>query len=214
MGKRSKNAGTRSSRKRRGTGEDMTGAKANAVEVRAPVNTAELALPAPDDYHHHRKAIMGALEKKRTAEGLYRNALKSAQKAGIDTTALLQANSIVRANDPKGTARSLMQLAFSLQQEGFPILITVHDTLVGDEMETVYRRFYRDGKYGKPLASDYPAGSDLAAQAARAWRHGASANLGVSAEDSDKAVEGEEGEAAHKLPPPPDMTADQQQTTH
>lgn len=196
----------RGAKKRRGKGESMTGAKANQVEVRHAIGQGDLPLPTPNDYQHHKKSILGFLDQKRSAEGRYKNALKKAQEAGVDTDALLEANRIVRANDPKGTAIKLNQLAFCLAQEGFSIQITVHDSLAGDQMDLVYRRYYADGKGGKALENEYPVGSDLAAQAARAWRHGMASNMNVSPEDSDKACEEDEDGVQHNLPPPPDMS--------
>jgi hypothetical protein len=204
MTKKSK-AGARGSRKRRGDGEAMTGAKAGSVEIRQAIGQEELQLPAPDDYQHHRKSILGALEKRDTANSLYRNALKNAQKAGIDTDSMLEARRIVRANDPKKTANSLNQLAFALQQEGFSIQITVHDTLAGDQMDLVYRRFYDDGKAAKTLENPYPSGSDLALQAARGWRHGNAANMEMSPEQADSGLDEDERDRLANLPPPPAM---------
>lgn len=212
MAKTGNKAGTRGSRKRRGAAEDVTGKKAGQVEVRTALSQGDLKLPAVDDYNHHKKNIAGCLDSLESAKSRYRKALQSAQAAGIDTDAMLEARRIVRANDPKKTASRLNQLAFALEQEGFSIHITVHDTLAGDEMDTVYRRFYADGKAAKTLDCRYPAGSDLAAQAARAWRHGTSSNLGLTPEQSDAAVEDAE-DAQHQLPPPPDMAASAP-TTH
>jgi hypothetical protein len=192
----------------------MTEAKASAVEVRVPVNQGDLMLPAPDDYQHHKKSILGALEKKETANSFYRNCLKRAQQAGVDTDALLEAHRIVRANDPRATANKLNQLAFALEQEGFSIHITVHDTLAGDEMDLIYRRFYQDGKAGKSLDCRYPVGSDLATQAARAWRHGMALNAGTSIEDSNTVVDEDTAAQEAKLPPPPKMVTTEGQALH
>lgn len=201
--------GTRAGRSRRGKGENMTEKKANQVEVRTALGQGDLQLPAPDDYQHHKKSIVGTLEKLETAKSLYRKALQSAKSAGIDTDALLEARRIVRANDPKGTAQKMAQLAFCLEQEGFSIAITVHDTLAGDQMETVYRRYYADGKAGKTLDNRYPSGSDLELQANRAWRHGTAANLSppLSPEQADAALEDEDLLAKlAKLPAPPEIS--------
>lgn len=204
----------RGAKKRRGKGESMTGAKANQVEVRHAIGQGDLHLPEPNDYQHHKKSLLGAIDKQRTATSLVRTARKNALAAGVDPDAILEANRIVRANDPKGTANKLNQLAFALGQEGFSIAITVHDTLAGDQMDLVYRRYYGDGKGGKALENEYPVGSDLAAQAARAWRHGMASNMNVSPEDSDKACEEDEDGVQHNLPPPPDMSHANGATAH
>lgn len=178
--------GTRGGRSRRGKGESMTEAKANQVEVRTALGQGDLQLPAPDDYQHHKKSIVGTLEKLETAKSLYRKALQSAKSAGIDTDALLEARRIVRANDPKGTANKLNQLAFALGQEGFAIQITVHDTLAGDEHALVARRGYEDARAGKTNESPYPEGSDLARIYAKNFRHGTAHNLNVTDEQFEE----------------------------
>lgn len=200
-----KKAKGRSARKRRGKGESMTEAQATSVQVRGPVDTAELPLPAVEDYTHHKKNILGCLDSLESAKSRYRKALQSAQAVGIDTNALLEARRIVRENDPAKTAARLNQLAFALEQEGFSIHITVHDTLAGDQLDQIYRRFFKDGKEGKALDNRYPAGSDLFAQAARAWRHGMADNLGQTPEQADAAVAEEMSDVEKSLPPPPDL---------
>lgn len=192
MAKKKKTAGTRAGRSRRGKGESNTEAKANAVEVRTAVSTMDLPLPTPDDYQHHKKSILGFLEKKRTADSHYRTALKKAQSSGIDTDAMLEANRIVRANDPKGTATKLNQLAFALEQEGFSIHITVHDTLAGDQMQLVYRRGYADGEAGRTADNKYPETTDLHAEYNRGWRHGTGKNMKLTPEQVDSANEQQE----------------------
>lgn len=188
MAKKKKTAGTRAGRSRRGKGESNTEAKANAVEVRTAISQDDLKLPAPDDYQHHKKSILGALEKKTTADGFYRNCLKKAKSAGIDTDALLEANRIVRANDPKGTANKLNQLAFALEQEGFSIHITVHDTLAGDQLDLVYKRGYADGAAGRTADNSYPENSDLHTQYNLGWRHGTGKNMGLTPKQVDAAI--------------------------
>lgn len=202
-------AGSRAGRSRRGRGENNTEANANQVEVRTAFSQGDLQLPAPNDYQHHKKALLGAQDKLRTANSLVRTCRKNALAAGVDPDSVFEANRIVRDNDPKKTANKLNQLAFALEQEGFSIHITVHDTLAGDELDTIYRRFYADGKAGKTLDNRYPENSDLALQADRAWRHGTAANLTppISPEDADKALDDDELlEKLAKLPAPPDMS--------
>lgn len=209
MAKNKPKSGTRAARSRRGKGEDMTEAKAGAVEVRAPVSQHDLILPAEDVYQLHRDAVKKALDAKESAQGLYRKRLEAAQVAGVDTDMMLEAMKIVRANDPKAVAARLNQLSFCLEQEGFPIQIIVRDTLEGDHMEAIYRRFYMDGKEGKTLDNRYPEGTEMALQADRAWRHGTAANLNppMSPEQADKALDDDELlEKLSKLPAPPDMS--------
>lgn len=192
---KTKTAGTRGARKKRSGGEDMTGAKAGDVEVRtvAAADAPEFALPKPDDYEFHKKQILGYAEKKETANSHYRNALKSAQKAGIDTDALLEANKLKRSNDHAKMQRHFSQLAFALAQEGYPIQLTVHDTLLGDSIDLAYRRGFEDGENGRTLDCRYPAGSDLAAKYTRGWHHGTGKNIGQTPEQVDAVLDGDDG---------------------
>jgi hypothetical protein len=195
----------RAVRSRRGQGEDFTQTKENAVETRAPVHQADLMLPPAEVYQLHRDAVKKAMDARESAQGLYRKRLESAQVAGIDTDMMLEAMKIVRGNDPKAFAARLNQLSFCLEQEGFPIQIVVRDTLIGDEMAFVYRRFYQAGKAAETFANPYPDNSDLALQAARAWRHGNAANLGMTPEKADEGLDDDEREKLAALPPVPDM---------
>lgn len=175
--KASSKGSKRGARKRRGKGENFTEAKASAVEVRTAVDTMELALPAPNDYQHHKKALLGALDKQRTANSLVRTARKNAIAAGVDPDSVLEANRIVRANDPKGTAQKMAQLAFALEQEGFPIQFIIHDSLAGDQEELVAKRGYEDGKAARPANNKYPAASDLALVYDTHWKRGQAENM-------------------------------------
>lgn len=208
--KKKTKSSARGARKRRGQGEDMTGKQASQVEVRTPVDTMELPLPKPVDYQHHRKTILGYRDQMKSAQGRYRKALKAAQEAGIDTDAMLEAKRIADANDPKKTAIQLNQLAFALQQEGFPIHIVVQDTLAGDHEELVARRGYEDGKAGRSPNNKYPAGSDLALVYDTNWQKG-QAELVLGPQDESE--EGEE-EPTHDLKSPPDLPGEAQQHAH
>jgi hypothetical protein len=191
---KSKNAGTRGARKKRSGGEEMTGKKAGEVEVRKPSDTQEaMVLPKPDDYEFHKKQILGFKEKKDTANANLRNALQSAQKAGIDTDALLEANKLKRSNDHAKMQRHFTQLAFALKQEGYPIEIEVRDTLKTDVAENAYKRGYDQGKAGGTMEDPYPANSDLSKQFCRGWHHGTGSNIGKTPEEID-AILAEEGE--------------------
>lgn len=195
MGKK-KTGSARGSRKRRGQSENMTGAKEGEVEIRTASvgDNSEFKLPAPDDYDHHRKSILGYLEKKETASGLYRKALQTAQKAGIDTDTMLQAHKLKKANDPIKAKRHFDQLGFALKMEDFPIQLIVHDTLLGEVNEAAYKRGFDDGEAGRTANSRYPDGSELEKEYARGHLHGTGKNMGMTPEQVDTAVDNEEPE--------------------
>jgi hypothetical protein len=156
---RGRKGGTRSSRSRRSKGESFTGAQESAAEVRTAAE--DKALPALDDYKFHKDQILDAAKRKETANGNYRNSLKAAQKAGIDTDAMLKAEKLKRANDPAKMKAHFDQLAMALEEAGYPIAITAHDKLVGTVQQAAEIGGYRDATSGKFADCKYPANSDL-----------------------------------------------------
>jgi hypothetical protein len=186
MAARKKATSQRGARKRRGASESMTGAKENEVEVRSIGDNSSLAVPEPDDWKHHRKAILGWREKVTTAQGGLRNAIKQAKKSGVDMKAFDLVVGIERQNDPAKTLNFFQQLDMGLSLSGeTTIRITPHDTLAGDQIELVYKRGFADGEAGRTASNDYPETSDLAAEYARGWRHGTGKNLGLTPEQVD-----------------------------
>jgi hypothetical protein len=194
--------GKRGSRKSRA--EAFTGAKEAAVETRSAAPSFEL--PAPDDHEYHKKQVLGYLEQKESAHGRYRKAIDTAEKAGVDTKALLNAHKLKKENDPIKMRRHYEQMAFALKQEGYPIALTVHDTLEGEVNEVAYKRGFNDGENGRTAANPYPEQSDLSNQYAKGWEHGTAKNLGLTPEESDAALaeDGDEDEAASADAPWPD----------
>lgn len=214
MAKKGSTAGKRSGRKRRGSGEDMTGAKADQVEVR----TGSLIKPvelSEKDINHHFTAIKNATESKDTYVGKLRNAKKAADQSHPGLAAEIEKQMRAeRKDDMTAVAGQLSLQAAVMRARGSTLQLTIFDTLAGDQMDLIYRRYYKDGKEAKPLANEYPVGSDLAAQAARAWRHGQAANMGLTPEKADEAVGNDDSVTIHNLPPPPDMTVAEQPTQH
>lgn len=192
------------SRARKSRAESMTGAKDAQIEVRTGSLIPDIEL-SDKDINHHFNAIKRATETKDTAVSSLRTAMKKADEThpGLGDT-IKQQITLERKDSTAELAAELSLQARVLQARGSTIQINIFDTLAGDQLDQVYRRYFKDGKDGKTLDNRYPADSDLHAQAARAWRHGMAANLGKTPEEADAAVEGEEG--GHNLPPPPDMT--------
>lgn len=207
----------RGSRSRRGRGESMTGARDNTVEVRkiGIGDNTGLNLPAPDDYAHHMKAIKGAKDKLETAKSLVRHAKEAANKSCTGMAASIEDTiKIERENDPEKLRRRLEMLGIGLNHIGHSLQLTIFDTLGGDTLDQIYKRFWLAGKEGKTLDNRYPVGSDLHAQAARAWRHGTAANLGLTPEQSDAAVADDMTHVERNLPSPPVMEAPAAVTQH
>lgn len=198
MAKAGKGGSGRGGRKRRGTSEDMTGAKEGEVEVRK----GELDLGEPielseNDVHTHFKAIKKAMEQKDTYVSLLRGANKAASKLHPDLPAAIkEAITEERKNDPSKLKARLEVLGITLKASGSTIQLSVFDTLAGDEKELVYKRGYDDGVNGRTAANKYPEGSDLHERYATGWRHGTAKNLGLSPEEADAALEAEDGDDA------------------
>lgn len=176
----------RGSRKRRGASESMTGAKEGEVQVRTIGDNSSLAMPEPDDWNHHRKAILGWREKVTTAQGGLRNAIKQAKKSGVDMKAFDLVVGIERQNDPAKALNFFQQLDMGLSLSGeTTVRITPHDTLAGDQIELVYKRGFADGEAGRTADNRYPEGSELHSEYARGWRHGTGKNLNLTPEQVD-----------------------------
>lgn len=148
-------------------------------------DASALPLPTPDTYNFHKAQIVGFAEKKETANANYRNALKSAQKAGIDTDALLQARKDKRADDPVKVRRHLEQYAFALAQEGFPVVLTVHDVTYGTSVEAAAAKAKHDFEAGKFADNPYPDGSEESKAYSDKFSALTAERLGVSEEDGE-----------------------------
>jgi hypothetical protein len=198
----------RAARSRRGKGESMTGAKEGKVEVRTASLIPEIEL-SDKDINHHFNAIKRATDIKNSGVSSLREAMKKAEQTHPGLGAEIAAQ-IKRENKPDETevGKKLSLQAKVMKARGSSIQLNIFDTTAGDQMNLVYRRFFQDGKGGKALDNPYPAGSDLARQAARAWRHGVAANMNVTPEQSDEALEDDEKEGLVNLPPVPDMSAE------
>lgn len=169
------------------------------VEVRTPGigDNSKLALPAPDDYSHHMKSIRGAKDKLETAKSLLRHAKDAANKCAAGLAASIEETlKIERDNDPVKLQARLEMLGLGLKEIGSTIQLSVFDSLGGDAADQVYQRGMADGKAGRTADNRYPEGSDLHALYAKGWRHGTASNLGISAEESDRAIEEEQRAAA------------------
>ena len=130
----------RGGRKRRGQGEDMTGAEAGQVEVRTPLSIDDVDLDDADIKVHF-NAIKTATERKDTAV----SGLRTAKKRANDTCAGLSDEiehvmKLQRKNDPSAYARKMKVRSRVLGALGFPVQLEIFDTLAGDHMEQVYRR--------------------------------------------------------------------------
>lgn len=177
------NGSTRGSRKRRGSGENFTGAEENKTEVRK----AELDLKPVEiddgDFDMHLKSVKAATEKLTTAQGLLRSCYKAAKKVSPQLLDALKYALKAERADAEDIKRELEVMGYVLKKTNAPIQITLHDTLLGDENELAAKRGYQNGKNGTGMNCPYPEGSDLASLYADAYMKGQADLIGGSVGD-------------------------------
>lgn len=171
---------------RRSKAESMTGANDSAVEVRTIGDNSTLPLPEPTDWNHHKKTIAGFREKVTTAQGLLRNAIKTAKKAGINMESLNLVVGIERENDPVKAKSFFDQVGMGFELGESTLRITTHDTLLGDATEVAHKRGFDDGKNGRSSNGRYPEGSDLAEAYSKGWQEGMSENVTATPEQREE----------------------------
>lgn len=177
--------------KRRSKAENMTGAKANAVEVRKVGigDNSELEFLDPNDFDHHYRTIKGLKEKAATANSHVRHAKNAANKTRPGLAATVELTiAIEREDDPVKLKRHLEMLGVGLKQIGSSIQLNVFDSLAGEVQEQAYNRGFADGEGGKTSNSRYPEGSDLNAQYSKGWAHGSGKNMGQTVDQVDAAL--------------------------
>lgn len=156
-------ANGRGSRKRRGKGEDDTGAKDAKAEMRKAKVVAELDLPKADDVLFHMKSIRGYKEIVTSAQGKLRNAIKSAKKCNpLLPEVINELLALERADDPTEFKRRMEALGEGLKAVGSPYQLTLHDTLLGSAEDAADKRGYTDGKAGRAMSNPYPEGTQFA----------------------------------------------------
>lgn len=186
---KTKNAGKRGSRKRRGSGEDMTESKANEVEMR----TGELAL-APiqiddKDFDVHYKAIKAATDKKETAMALLRTCKKNAKAAGQDVLDAVNLAMSLERQDVDEVKRKVQLMGYTLKKIDSPYQIAMYDQLAGDVHDQAYKRGKVDGEAGKMADCPYPEGTDLADDYSRGWQDVQNARVnGFEGDDVDASL--------------------------
>lgn len=162
--------------------------KDETVEVRTAGigDNSELALPAPDDYAHHMKAIKGNMDKLETAKSMLSHAKKAADKSCPGLAASIgETLRIEREGDPVKLQKRFEFLGMGLKQIGSTIQLSVFDSLKGEVSQQAYDRGFADGEAGKTANSGYPEGSDLAGDYAKGWHHGTGKNMGLTPEQVD-----------------------------
>lgn len=202
MAKRSgKNGATKPKPKkggRKSKAESVTGAKENEVEVSAVLDLKPIEVDEKT-FDTQYKAMRALEDQKKRVVGLLRSQRKQLKECGPEVQESVLDALAMDGKDDEEVKRELQVRAFVLKKRESPVQISLHNMLLGDVNEVAYRSGYKDGEAGKPANSPYPEGSDLDGHYQRGWRHGMAKNAGVSAEDADKAVEGDDGGDSDKL---------------
>jgi hypothetical protein len=201
MAKAKKTKGTRAGRSRRGKGENMTGAKESAVEMRTiGDNSGELNLQQVQiddgDFDLHYKAIKSAVERQKQSKNLYDGCCKAAKKVSADLLEAVKKAIKFDGMDPDDIKRQLEIDGYALKRRENPIQLTVFNSLLGDQKEVVAKRGYEDGKAGRSAKTEYPEGSDLATIYSENYMRGQGEVLGLDAEETSAAINANGSEAA------------------
>lgn len=188
---RGKSNGKGNGKSRRSKAENMTGAKANEVEV---TTASQLELPdieiAEDDWHIHFRSFKSATDLMAKAKNAYDAACKAAKKVSPHLLAALKLHKKFEGMDHVELSNFLQEHRIALQHLGSPIQLSLHNTLMGDANDAAYARGKDDGLNGRTCKSPYPEGSSLAESYLTGWRNGTGSNLGLSEEETQAAIAG------------------------
>ena len=143
----------------RGKAEDVTGAKANAAEVRkAKVNTP---LIKGDRLLHHISTIEGYNDKISNLQGHRSNAYATMKAEGIQPQVVKDLIAL-KKGDPLDYKEYLTQMGIGLQATGQMFQMNVFDTAFGSPVEQAIAEGRDDAKNGRPPAGKYPENSEEA----------------------------------------------------
>lgn len=173
---------------KRSKAESMTGAKASETEVRK----GELELKAIEiddgDFDLHLRSLKGAKEKFDTAKRLYDSCCKAAKKVSAELLDAVKRAIKFEGMDEHDIKRQLEIDGYVLKRSGSSVQLTIHDTLLGDEVELAYKRGHDAGGNGRSLVNPYPASSDLAEAYSTGWRNAVGGTLGLTEDETEEAV--------------------------
>lgn len=157
---RSKKNGTG---RRRGRSAKKAVDKADTVEVKA---AGELDLDTvqinKSDFAMYFRGIEEGSKAMKRAKSAYDDACKKAKKSSDAMLAACKLKLKWDGKDQNELAELLKIQGFVLTDLGSPIQLTLHNALLGDAVDTAYKRGQDAGLAGKGNDNRYPVGSDLA----------------------------------------------------
>lgn len=154
---KSKRAASRSSRKRRGSSEDMTGAKAATVETRQV--SAPLDVAPAEKILHHMKAIKGWKDKMTTLSGHLRNAYKAAKIDKVPKSIIDDLLGLERG-DADAFRLEMESLAVGLKAVGAPFQLNVFDIMYSSDVEQAKAEAKQAAKAGRGPECRFAEGSE------------------------------------------------------
>lgn len=171
----------------RGKSEDMTGAKADTVEMRTAGEFDLQQVVIDDgDFDLHFKAAKSAKEMAEKYQSLYRGQLKSAKKVSNELHDSVKLAMSLESKDPAEIKRDLEVHGYVLKRQGCPIQLSIHDTLMGDVKDGAEKRGRMDAVAGRAANCPYPENSDLKALYMKGHQAGIMDNMNMSDEDRAK----------------------------
>lgn len=163
---------------------------------------AQLNLPALQDAAHHYKTVQGWKAKVDEMQGKYRNALKAAEEAGVDTSWIKSAMKWSK-RDAHEFRRFLAGLQLVNKVAGIDVQFTLLDESGLDPIEKAFQDGHRAGLAGAGY-NDNP--HELGSAGAQRWEDGrqrgqkelAGQGIGKTTEPANDGDEGEGGEESEK----------------
>lgn len=157
------------------------------MQAAAAGEAPRLNLPQPKDLKHHYDTITGYKSRVDEAQGHYRNAVKAAEEAGVDTQALLFAMRKSK-KDPMVLRNFFAQLREHMREQGQPFQLEILDAITGDLNAEAYNNGFKVATAGGTPNNPYPPGTKPFKRYARGVAHGIGKNLGQTIAQVDEAL--------------------------
>ena len=147
--------------------------KADVVEMKA---VGELGFTpieiVDDDYDMHMRSFVTAVENQKIAKNAYDRCCKAAKKVSDKFLELCKLGLKWKGKSAEEHAQLMQMHGYILKRSGSNVQLTLHNILLGDAVETAYKRGFDQGFGGMANDNRYPSGSDLAERHDLGWGEG------------------------------------------
>jgi hypothetical protein len=144
--------------------------KSNVVEMRAGDQLdLEIVEINKDDFRMYLRGMQEAKKAMKRAKNTYDDACKKAKKSSQCMLSACKLFIDWDGKDQTELKNLLLIQGFVLSEQGSPLQLTLHDTLLGDAVSVARERGAVAGAAGKPNVNRYPQGSDLATAFDEGW---------------------------------------------